>query len=173
MQCPAVQSMMEEDRWWEKMPPAGSIIEREKTIMKKFKCRCHGNALRAAIASGRPEFVSYILGTGYFDVNKSDLWGRSALFDAASLGSTEITKMLIRYGAKVNIDPAQSSWFNSPFNEACVRGHNRVVELLLRHKVYAHEFPNCLQHACRNRKVGVVAALLRWRRQGSSCFGTC
>ena len=118
------------------------------------------------------DFVSYILKTGYFDVNDVSWLGslfRSALFDAASIGQAKITEILVRYGAKVNREAgASSSWFNNPFCEACVRGRSRVVELLLHHKVYVHEFPECLQIACRFQKVGVFAALLRWRRRESA-----
>src|SRR2546421_8772931 len=96
----------------------------------------------------------------------------SALFDAASIGSAEITEILIRYGAEVNREAgASSSWFTNPIYEACVRGHSRIVELLLHHKVYVHEFPECLQIACGFQKVGVFAALLRWRRRGSAYHG--
>jgi hypothetical protein len=167
MECPAVKFMMEEDGWWRKMPPAGFGLEIDRGVKGKLRCSCHGNALRVAIATGQPRFVSYILGTGYYDVNKSDRLGRSALFDAASLGSAEIGEIVIRYGAEVNRGKGATTWLNNPFYEACVRGHNRVVGLLLQHKVYVHEFPDSLLVACRQRNPGVVAALLRWRRQGS------
>src|SRR5271154_2094869 len=95
--------------------------------------------------------------------------GLGALSDLLSsmqpIGSAGITEILIRYGAKVNREAgASSSWFSNPFYEACVRGHSRIVELLLHYKVYVHEFPGCLQITCRFKRVGFVAALVRWRR---------
>lgn len=172
MQCRVVKFMLEDDKWWKRWPPARSNIVMDWSVTRELSCDCHGNALRVAIASGQSRFVSYILGTGYFDVNDVSWLGspvRSALFDAASIGSAGITEILIRYGAKVNREAAaSSSWFNNPFCEACVRGQSRVVELLLHHKVYVHEFPECLQIACRFQKVVFVAALLRWRSQGSA-----
>jgi hypothetical protein len=167
MECPAVKFMMEEDKWWKKIPRGGSGAEIDIGVMEKIQCYCHGSPLRVAIASGQLRFVSYLLGTGYFDVNDTDGFGTSPLFNAASIGSTEITEILIGYGAKVNRKAGTTTWINSPFYEACIRGHNRVVQLLLQHKVYVHEFPGVLQMACKKEKTAVVAALLRWRRQGS------
>jgi hypothetical protein len=172
MGCRAVQFMLEDDKWWKRWPSARSNITMDWSIAAELSCDCHGNALRVAIATGQPRFVSYILGTGYFDVNAVSRLEKpvgSALFDAATIGSAEIAEILIRYGAKVNREVGASyPWLNNPFYEACVRGHSRVVELLLHHKVYVHEFPGCLQTACRAKRVGVVAALLRWRRRGSA-----
>lgn len=149
VECPAVTFMMEEDQWWTRVPCVGSGMEIDWAVMRRLRCRCHGNALQVAIASAQPRFVSYMLGTGYYDVNERNHRGRSPLFDAASIGSTEITEILIRYGAQVNKGAGATTWVNNPFDEACTRGHSRVVELLLQHKVYVREFSESLRSACK------------------------
>lgn len=179
--CSAIQAMMQEDRWWVNLYPIiyPNESKRDKTkkaekierIKKgeKLRCTCHGNELRVAIASARPEFVLYVLGTGLYDVNERNRRGSSPLSDAAAIGSAEIVEILISYGARVNIskDMLSPNEPVNPFEEACTNGHHRVVELLLRHKVYVHEVPGCLRKACYYGKVAVVAVLLRWRREGT------
>lgn len=86
-----------------------------------------GGTLDYAIITGNPDSIQAILDSGV-DVNKTDTEGRTALHQAASLGSFKAVSILIQNGAKVN---AIDSVGFTPLFDAAQSGSLETTRILL------------------------------------------
>jgi ankyrin repeat protein len=87
----------------------------------------HGETpLHFCAVEGFAEGVRFLAQAGV-PVNAKNEFGDTALVDAVRLGSTEIVKVLIRFGA----DPNVSSPGSIPLDEAISKGNVAIVEALL------------------------------------------
>ncbi len=82
----------------------------------------------AAARKGDAARVRELLARGV-DVNTKFRYDQTALFYAAERGHSEVVKVLLDYGANVNI--RQTLWGSTPLEEAASRGHTAIVEMLL------------------------------------------
>lgn len=140
--------------------------EVNKALAGFIGCSCHWNELQLAIATEDINWVRFVLFQGHCDVNAPGPRG-APLFIAAEYGLIDILELLITFGARVtNEIPRRHSLGYSQFQRACMGGHHKVAEVLLRHKIYVHQTPGCLREACYYGHVELVAVLLGWRRKG-------
>ncbi len=82
----------------------------------------------SAAAGGDLQKVEQLVDKG-LDVNKKDMSGGTALFQAATEGHTDVVEFLISKGAEVNI--REKSMGLSPLSAAASNGHNATVSALL------------------------------------------
>ncbi|KAL8875793.1 MAG: hypothetical protein Q9198_005898, partial [Flavoplaca austrocitrina] len=119
------------------------------------------DALRAAALRGHTEIVRLLLEAG-FDVNATvtavkfeDLqdghgWGQTALQHTTEYGRLPVMKLLIDWGADVNIQ-ADGEW-RTALQLACWLGHPEMVQLLIDSGADIHvrggKYETALQAAC-------------------------
>lgn len=87
--------------------------------------------LQLACDKGKYDAAKKFLDDDY-DVNAQDNAGNSALHEAALNGHLDIVKLLIEYGADVNIKSSESC-SDTPLIDASANGHLNVVKYLLDH----------------------------------------
>ena len=86
-------------------------------------------AVYDAAFKGNADVVSYLIDKWNFDVNHVDAKYGTLLIKAAAGGHTQLCKILVGKGAKVDFVP-EASWF-TPLERAVMGGHKDVVEYLL------------------------------------------
>jgi ankyrin repeat protein len=91
------------------------------------KGSCMGSPLVEAILYGRTEAVELLIRKGA-DVNAKDKYGRTPLYEAATV-LKEIVELLIAKGADVNVMDNQFGW--TPLHRSSRQGRKEIVELLI------------------------------------------
>ena len=89
------------------------------------------NALHIAVRNGNLEVVQYILSRGV-DLEAKDSKGRTALFNAALVGYTDVIQALLRAGADINTDVGTGDVETNALIGAIVGENADAVELLIR-----------------------------------------
>jgi len=116
--------------------------------------------LTYAAATGEVRLLNYLLSNG-FDVNTRDSRGQSALGAAAVEGQTEIGRILIARGAR--LDNRTDSLAETPLTQAAQMNRTDMVSLLLEHGADANEKDGtgrtALDWAHENRNAQMAAAL--------------
>ncbi|KIW24644.1 uncharacterized protein PV07_10348 [Cladophialophora immunda] len=98
-------------------------------------------ALHLAGGMAQMEAVKILLKAGASTSSVTSLTSRTPLHTAAAHGSVETIELLLKAGADIE---AQNSIGFRPLQEACMRGHHAVVELLATHKsTEGHMFEDC------------------------------
>ncbi len=110
--------------------------------------------LWGAASTGKLQKVEALIDKG-LDVNKRDLSGSTALIHASLGGYTDVVKLLLRHGARVNI--REKSMGITALSGAASNGHKETVLVLI--KAGAKDYKGAIQWAKKYRRSEIVEIL--------------
>lgn len=116
-----------------------------------------------ACYKGHYKIAQYLLSLKA-DVNRRSVKGNTALHDCAESGSLEILQLLLKHGAKMDVD----SYGMTPLLAASVTGHLRIVEHLISYPTVKREDRiaalELLGATYVDKKRDMLSALSLWKR---------
>ncbi|CCE63607.1 hypothetical protein TPHA_0F01220 [Tetrapisispora phaffii CBS 4417] len=107
--------------------PSLKVRKPKKSIYRDAGGR---SKLQIACDKGKFEIVKRLLEEGEIDVNDQDNAGNSSLHEAALNGYIDCVKLLVKYGANVNLI-SYEMFRDTPLIDAAANGHLDVVKFLL------------------------------------------
>lgn len=86
------------------------------------------NLLHFVAKQKAPEFISFLLESSFFDINSKDNFGNTPLINACNTNNTELAKILIKQGGKLNFFNSQGM---SPLILAAINNNLDLIDFLI------------------------------------------